>query len=490
MRRKATDALGLGVRHETLDASEAGHETRDVRRVSSLSSRNLVSRLTSHAPAPWPKVKLGEEGGARHETIDASIASSLASKNARVSRLTSHAPWPTVLLGEVTIMKRGKYITRNDTSPGDVPVILGGQEPAYYCDKANHTGPCVVISRSGASAGFVSYWAQPIFVTDGFLFEANEQSNIRYVYYCLKANQSLLGNMQNGTGIPHVRGDDLKSFQIPLPPLPVQRRIADVLSAYDDLIENNRRRIAILEETARLAYRKWFGGSGAKGGMRHETIDEPEVGRETRDVRRVSSLASHARVLRLTSHAQLRTVTLGEICHEVRRGVSPDAIAPDTPYIGLEHMPRRSISLCEWESAQKITSTKLAFETGDILFGKIRPYFHKVGIAFVDGVASSDAIVIKPNSPELLAYVLMTVSSDAFVAAASQGMKEGSKMPRADWKQLLRYCVVLPDAETLSAFNKVLNPILAQLKTLCFSIRNLAAARDLLLPRLMKGAVA
>lgn len=253
--------------------------------------------------------------------------------------------------------------------------------------------------------------------------------------------------MQNGTGIPHVRGDDLKSFQIPLPPLPVQRRIADILSAYDDLIENSRRRIAILEETARLTYRKWFGGT-----------------------------------------EQSKTATLGAICREVRRGVSPEAIPPNTPYIGLEHMPRRSISLCEWESAQKVTSTKLAFEAGDILFGKIRPYFHKVGIAFVDGVASSDAIVIKPNSPELLAYVLMTVSSDAFVAAASQGMKEGSKMPRADWKQLLRYCVVLPDAEILSAFNKVLNPILAQLKTLCFSIRNLSATRDMLLPRLMNNS--
>lgn len=235
----------------------------------------------------------------------------------------------------------------------------------------------------------------------------------------------------------------LKESEICVPDLPVQRRIADILSAYDDLIENTRRRIAILEETARLAYRKWFGGE-----------------------------------------RNVRTATLGEICHEVRRGVSPDAIAPDTPYIGLEHMPRRSISLCEWESAQKVTSTKLAFQAGDILFGKIRPYFHKVGIAFMDGIASSDAIVIKPNRPELLAYVLMTVSSDAFVAAASQGMKEGSKMPRADWKQLLRYCVVLPDAETLSAFNKVLNPILAQLKTLCFSTRTLAAARDLLLPRL------
>ena len=237
----------------------------------------------------------------------------------------------------------------------------------------------------------------------------------------------------------------LKASSIQLPLFPVQRQIADILSAYDDLIENNRRRVAILEETARLAFRKWFGG---------------EVGRKS---------------------------TLDEICHDVRRGVSPDAVAPETPYIGLEHMPRRSIALCEWESAQKVTSTKLAFVAGDILFGKIRPYFHKVGITFVDGVASSDAIVIKPNHPELLAYVLMTVSSDAFVVAASQGMKEGAKMPRADWKQLLQYPVVLPDDKTLAAFNKVLNPILAQLKTLCFSTRKLAAARDMLLPRLMKG---
>lgn len=239
----------------------------------------------------------------------------------------------------------------------------------------------------------------------------------------------------------------LKESEIPLPPLPVQRRIADILSAYDDLIENNRRRIAILEETARLAYRKWFGSqnAGADGAV------------------------------------------LGDVCCEVKRSVKPDAIPPDTPYIGLEHMPRRSISLCEWETAQKISSTKLAFEAGDILFGKIRPYFHKVGIAFVDGVASSDTIVIKPLRPELHAYVLMTVSSDAFVAAASQGMKEGSKMPRADWKQLLNYPIVVPDDATLDAFNGILKPILEQLKTLCFSIRALASARDMLLPRLMKG---
>ena len=274
-----------------------------------------------------------------------------------------------------------------------------------------------------------------------------DKTRALWLYYFLRSpmGQGQLRANYKGASQQFVSLTQLRNLEIPLPPLTIQRRIADILSAYDDLIENNRRRIAILEETARLAYRKWFDGA-----------------------------------------EQCGTATLGEICREVRRGVSPDAIAPDTPYIGLEHMPRRSISLCEWESAQKVTSTKLAFEAGDILFGKIRPYFHKVGITFVDGVASSDAIVIKPLRPELHAYVLMTVSSDAFVAAASQGMKEGSKMPRADWKQLLNYSVVMPDDDTLAEFNKVLNPILEQLKTLCFSIRNLAAARDMLLPRLMK----
>ena len=166
--------------------------------------------------------------------------------------------WKKVRLGEAAVMKRGKYITRSDTRPGNIPVILGGQEPAYYCDEANHTGPCIVISRSGASAGFVSYWQQPIFVTDGFLFEAKERSSIHYLYYCIKANQSLLGNLQNATAIPHVRGEDLKDFEIPLPPLPTQRKIAAVLSSLDDKIENNRKICANLEAQAQAIFKSWF----------------------------------------------------------------------------------------------------------------------------------------------------------------------------------------------------------------------------------------
>lgn len=454
MRRKATDALGLGARRETLDAPEARREARDVRCVSSFSSCNLVSHLTSHAPAPWPKVKLGEEGSARHETIDASIASSLASKTARVSRLTSHALWPTVLLGEVTIMKRGKYITRNDTSPGDVPVILGGQEPAYYCDKANHTGPCVVISRSGASAGFVSYWAQPIFVTDGFLFEANEQSNIRYVYYCLKANQSLLGNMQNGTGIPHVRGDDLKSFQIPLPPLPIQRRIADVLSAYDDLIEKNRRRIAILEETARLAYRKWFGWE-----------------------------------------RNVRTATLGEICQTFGGGTpktnTPEFWDGDIPWVVPTDITRNTC-LALLDTERKITALGLQKSSAKMLPANAilmtsRASVGYFGMADFPVCTNQGFISIVPNNDSWRWYLLFNLM---LRVEEIRSNAKGSTFPEISRARFRSMDVAIPDDNALIEFNRAVEPLMQQVRILAKQSAALAAARDMLLPRLMKGGAA
>ena len=78
-------------------------------------------------------------------------------------------------LQECCELSRGDYITKKSAKLGNIPVILGGQEPAYYIDKANHYGKAIVISRSGASAGFVSYWDEPIFVTDGFIIEAKQE---------------------------------------------------------------------------------------------------------------------------------------------------------------------------------------------------------------------------------------------------------------------------------------------------------------------------
>lgn len=270
-------------------------------------------------------------------------------------------------------------------------------------------------------------------------------------------------NTGRGVAVPHISGREIGAFEFALPPMAVQQQIADTLTAYDELMENNRRRMALLEESSRLLYREWFV---------HLRFPGHEKAKWTNGVPK-----------------GWKAGTLRDICTDIRESVSPEELEPETPYIGLEHIPRRSISLIEWGRADAVTSSKSRYKTGDILFGKIRPYFHKVGIAFTDGVASSDAIVIRPHEEKYRALVLMTASSDAFVAEASQSAREGSKMPRADWKLMLKYPVLIPSSGVLRDFSDIVESITAQLKTLCFQTQKLRAARHLLLPRLMNGEI-
>ncbi len=284
-----------------------------------------------------------------------------------------------------------------------------------------------------------------------------------FLWFTTDYMRQYIVNQNRGTSVPLINLGTLRDLPVPLAPLEVQERIGGIVSSYDELIENNRRRMALLEEAARLLYQEWFVHLRFPG-HEHTLITngvpegwEPKI--------------------------------LGDICSEIRKTVSPNGVDIDTPYIGLEHMPRRSISLTEWGKSEAVTSSKHAFKVGDILFGKIRPYFHKVGIAFTDGVASSDAIVIRSNNDELHSFVLMTVSSDKFVAEASQTMREGSKMPRADWKLMTKYPIAMPPPGLLETFSDSITAITDQLRILTFQNQKLRAARDLLLPRLMSGEI-
>ena len=126
-------------------------------------------------------------------------------------------------------------MTKKDAVPGNMPVILGGQEPAYYIDRYNHTGAAIVISRSGASAGFVSYWNEPIFVTDGFIVEGTSQINTKFLYYFLKNKQEILNGMKKGGGVPHITGRNIGDIKIPIIPIKTQEYIVSILDRFDAL---------------------------------------------------------------------------------------------------------------------------------------------------------------------------------------------------------------------------------------------------------------
>ena len=166
--------------------------------------------------------------------------------------------WKKVKLGDILQVKKGDYITKKEAREGIYPVILGGKEPAYFIDKYNHTGKAIVISRSGASAGYVSFWNEPIFVTDGFLIEPKGGMTYEFLYYALKSKQAILHKAQKGAAIPHVTPLLIGNIDFLLPNKDVQHRIATILSRYDSLIENYQKQIKLLEEAAQRLYKEWF----------------------------------------------------------------------------------------------------------------------------------------------------------------------------------------------------------------------------------------
>lgn len=296
----------------------------------------------------------------------------------------------------------------------------------------------------------------------GFIADETK-ADARFIKYTLDIVKQHYQQVSRGAAQDNLSLEKLLSFKLQVPPVQGQRRIADILSAYDDLIENNLRRIALLEESARLLYREWFVRLRFPG---HE----------------------HSRIVDGVPEGWNR-MELQEIAEEIREQIIPGKVEADTPYIGLEHMPRRSITLSTWGKASEVQSAKHVFKERDILFGKIRPYFHKVGVCFTGGIASTDAIVIRPCDDDIYGLVLMTVSSDEFVAHANQS-SYGAKMPRADWKVLKKYAVSMPPPGLRKQFSESIEHIVSLLKNLTFQNQKLKLARDLLLPRLMRGEIA
>ena len=146
-------------------------------------------------------------------------------------------------LGEVSELDRGKTITAKTKSAGTIPVISGGQAPAYYNSEFNRDGETITIAGSGAYAGFVMYWNEPIFVSDAFSVKPDlSVLNTRYVFHFLLNNQSWIHNLQKGSGVPHVYPKDLAKLEIPIPcpdnpekSLAIQKEIVRILDTFTEL---------------------------------------------------------------------------------------------------------------------------------------------------------------------------------------------------------------------------------------------------------------
>jgi type I restriction enzyme S subunit len=291
----------------------------------------------------------------------------------------------------------------------------------------------------------------------------------RFVYYLFNTPgvRAQVAATATGAKVRHTAPERILAVKVVVPHPRTQARIGAALSSFDELIEINERQIWLLEDLSRSLYAEWFLQFRYPG---HSNLPAAE------DRNRFVP----------PGWSELRVADLAEVVSE---GISPSDIASDSRYCGLEDLPRRATTLREWDTADVVTSRKLRFQECDTLFGKIRPYFHKVVWAPFSGIASSDTIIFRPRhdrpAPALVNAIL---SSDALVAEAV-ATSNGTKMPRADPRALLTYRVVLPalDSALMRQAESALRAARDRCAALVSQNMTLARTRDLLLPRLVTG---
>ena len=311
-----------------------------------------------------------------------------------------------------------------------------------------------------------------------------------FLYYFFNSTSGLhcLDTIRRQVAVAGITGSDLTRLEVTLPPLPEQRAIAHILGTLDDKIELNRRMSETLEAMARALFKSWF--------VDFEPVRAKIEGRWQHG-QSLPGLPAHLYNIfpdRLVD-SELGEIPegwevgcLGDVANHSRRSIQPDDIENGTPYIALEHMPKGRIALTEWSTADALESNKYLFKRGEILFGKLRPYFHKVGVAPVDGVCSTDIVVLTATSSDWFGFVLGHVSSSEFVEYTNAG-STGTKMPRTSWNDMARYEFVLPPKLVAKAFTELMQSSVDRITAGIHQSHTLAALRDTLLPKLISGEI-
>ena len=153
--------------------------------------------------------------------------------------------WTPSQLGQLAEFKRGKTITKKNVIDGDIPVVAGGLEPAYYCNKSNTVERVITISGSGANAGFTRMYFEKVWASDCSFVDASVTPFLHFVYCYLKDNKTTIDNMQKGAAQPHVYAKDINSLGLCIP-------IESMLKSFEEKVSNYFDTTASLQSQLRL----------------------------------------------------------------------------------------------------------------------------------------------------------------------------------------------------------------------------------------------
>ena len=156
--------------------------------------------------------------------------------------------WTPSQLGQLVEFKRGKTITKKDVIDGDIPVVAGGLEPAYYCNKSNTAERVITVSGSGANAGFTRMYFEKVWASDCSFVDVSVTPFLHFIYCYLKDNKTTIDNMQKGAAQPHVYAKDINSMELCIPIESVIKSFERTASKYFDTISSLQYQLRLLTE--------------------------------------------------------------------------------------------------------------------------------------------------------------------------------------------------------------------------------------------------
>ena len=390
-----------------------------------------------------------------------------------------------MFLGDVVRFGNGKSI-----KPGGVGryLVFGSNGIIGGCDEFRHENG-IIIGRVGAYCGAVVYCPSKFWASDNTLvaYPANRQFDTKFLFYML--SDAKLSRYAGGAAQPLVTQTVLKQVEVRVPPLPTQRRIAGILSSYDELIENSQRRIKMLEAMARGLYREWFVHFRFPGHENHPRVASSlgEIPQGWVTLNLESLIKSH--------------IGGGWGKDDYENGFAEPAWVirgtdiPDARYSQFKGVPHR------FHSASNLRSRRL--KAGDIVFevsggSKGQP----VGRALLitsellnglegDVICASFCKRIEPD-PEQVGSELLYLS---FVEGYESGEIEqyqvqSTGISNFKWTEYIANTErAVPPKALQTQFRKQIAPIFRQIATIGLTIQNLRRTRDLLLPRLLSGQI-
>ena len=390
--------------------------------------------------------------------------------------------WKPFRLDQLGFVGRGRSRSR----PRNDPALYGGPYPLFetgdiksadlYLSKSKKTysekglaqsklwNPdtlCITIAANIAETAILKIKACFPDSVVGFVADP-KKTDVRYIKYYIDFIKLQMQNISQGTTQDNLSVEKLLSFEFCAPPLNTQRKIAAVLSAYDDLIENNTRRIKILEEMAQALYREWFVELRFPG---HEGV--PMVRSELGLIPQGWEIKQ-----------------LGETCHVIM-GLSPKSEFYNETGAGLPfHQGVADFGERFPTDRVYCTIQKRIAEADDILFS-VRAPVGRINIANKKIVIGRGLSVIRSKSGNQ-AFLLQQLK-DRFQEEDTMG--SGSIFNAIRKADLLEIPLLIPTELVIGEFEEIINPIFAKLANLTMKNQNLRQTRDLLLPKLISGEI-